>query len=220
MGKVLDSAGAAVGDGPGVPLAVLGWGATAAGYLATAANDELDDLIVTARGAYHLVRQLDGPAGQPLLIYLRLERPRANLAVARRALANVRVGPEPVAPQRNATEVQETPAQGGNGSGTQGAAVAVATRPAATRTALPRRHQVAALPMPRRPTPTPTPPPRPQPRAGPAPSAVLPSVLPRRVAEAPPPAARVTGPPSRSGPRWADDVSTMQRLLTALRRLR
>ena len=38
-----------------------------------------------------------GRPGQPLLIYLRLERPRANLAVARRALATrARSAPEPV----------------------------------------------------------------------------------------------------------------------------
>ena len=67
-GKVLDSAGVAPDDGSGVSLAVLGWGATAAGYLAAAAGDELDDLIVTSRRAYHLVRQFDGRSGQPMLI--------------------------------------------------------------------------------------------------------------------------------------------------------
>ena len=58
MGKVLASSGGADQDGANVHLAVLGWGATAEGYLAAAAHDELDDLIVTTRRAYHLVREL------------------------------------------------------------------------------------------------------------------------------------------------------------------
>jgi hypothetical protein len=94
MGNVLDSAGTEERDEPGVPIAVLGWGATAAGFLSAAAADELDDLILTTRRAYHLVRQFeDGAAGHPLVIYLRLERNRANLALARRELAAVRLWP-------------------------------------------------------------------------------------------------------------------------------
>jgi hypothetical protein len=216
MGKVLASAGVEADGGPGVPLAVLGWGATAAGYLAAAANDELDDLIVTSRRAYHLVRQLEGEAGQPLLIYMRLERPRANLAVGRRALATVEVASKPVPHPRGSAPSQETPDQRGPSSNGRGAAVAVAA-PVATRTTMPRRHQVAALPLPRRP-------PAPAPvgtRASPVPALTAPpNPLPRRTAEVPPPAARGPSPPSRTAPRWADDVSTMQRLLTALRRLR
>ncbi len=136
MGKVLASAGAEADGGPGVPLAVLGWGATAAGYLAAAANDELDDLIVTSRRAYHLVRQLEGEAGQPLLIYMRLERPRANLAVGRRALATVEVAPKPVPHPRGSAPDRETPDQRGSSSNGRGAAVAVAA-PVATRTTVP-----------------------------------------------------------------------------------
>lgn len=227
MGKVLASAGAEVDDGPGVPLAVLGWGATAAGYLAAAASDELDDLIVTSRRAYHLVRQLDGRSGQLLLVYLRLDRARANLAVARRALAAVRVGPAPVPHPREAARRQETPVQSASPGGASGAAPGAASaggraaavalvapgerRQAERRQPLPRRHQVAALPLPRRSAPTP--------RAGPA-SAPPPRPLPRRTAEAPPPAVPRAGPPAVPEAHWADDIGTMRRLLSALRKLR
>ena len=223
---VLASAGTAA-DASSVPMAVLGWGVTAAGYLDTVANDELDDLIVTSRRAYHLVRQLDGPDGEFLLVYLRLDRPRANLAMARRALAGVQIEPAsttppvPVPHQRDTVGRKETPAQslvvGGSERATRSGAVAV-TAPAATRPAPPRRHPVAALPLPRR---TKSAPPA-VPRAGPATAPpVASSPLPRRVAEAPPPVpVGVGGGRAPVGARWADDVSTMQRLLTALRRLR
>jgi hypothetical protein len=219
MGKVLASAGATT-ESSGVPLAVLGWGVTAAGYLDAVAKDELDDLIVTSRRAYHLVRQLDGPAGELLLLYLRLDRPRANLAVARRALAGVHLRPAPVPHQRDNVRRRETPAQSGlteKKDRSLPGAVAVAA-PAETRPAQPRRHQVAALPLPRRAKSSPPA----IPRARPATAApAVPSPLPRRVAEAPPPVpVGVGGGAARPGSRWADDVGTMQRLLSALRRLR
>lgn len=211
MGKVLASAGDEADDGPGVPLAVLGWGATAAGYLTSAASDELDDLIITSRRAYHLVRQLEGGSGQLLLVYLRLDRSRANLAVARRALGRVRAAPTPAPRQRDVAPEREIPVQSASlevaANRRPSSAVALAAPPV-----LPRRHQVAALPQPRHPA---------APRASPATApAALSSPLPRRTAEAPPPAAPRTGPPAPSGARWADDVGTMRRLLSGLRRLR
>jgi len=221
-GKVLDSAGSAPEAGSGVPLAVLGWGSTAAGFLAAAAGDELDDLIVTSRRAYHLVRQLDGRSGRPLLIYLRLDRTRANLAVARRALSIARTGPGGVPPQRPAVITQEDAGQNGSSRKTQEAppVPAMAAGPAqADRPPLPSRRQVAALPLPRRPRPAP----RATPRKIPAPVPVI-TTLPQRTAERPPPAAperaQGTRPASVHGQHWADDVSTMRRLLTALRKLR
>ena len=224
MGKVLASAGAAADDGPGVPLAVLGWGATAAGYLAAAANDELDDLIVTSRRAYHLVRQLDGPAGQPLLVYLRLDRPRANLAVARRALADVRrlgAGSRCRHPARHRSPRQETPAQSGSdeATATQGAAVAVARAgrdPDGAAAPASGGGPAAAAPTHRAAAPAGT---AGEPGAGSA-RAAEPAAPAGRGGAATAPAGVGGGPPSRPGPRWADDVSTMQRLLTALRRLR
>jgi hypothetical protein len=220
MGKVLASAGAAADDGPGVPLAVLEWGATAAGYLAAAASDEMDELIVTSRRAYHLVRKLDGGAGRPLLVYLRLDRARANLAVARRALAALRVTRAPTPRRHGVATKQEIPAQSGSVETTagadQGPAVAVAA-PVAPRSALPwstlpRRHQVAALPLPRRSAAV----------SLPAPPPAAPDPLPRRFAEVPPPvASAVSGadPPSVPAPRWVNDVGTMRRLLAGLEQL-
>jgi hypothetical protein len=104
LGKVLDSVGAEDSDGPDVPLAVLGWGATAAGFLATAADDELDDLILTSRRAYHLVRQFESSSGHPLLIYMRLDRGRANLALARRGLASAQPWSRPAQPSPPASD--------------------------------------------------------------------------------------------------------------------
>jgi hypothetical protein len=90
LGKVLDERGI---EAPGerMSLAVLGWSATAAGFLAAAAADDLEDLIVTSRAAHHLVRQVGASSARPLLIYVRLDRRRGTLAAARRELAAVRL---------------------------------------------------------------------------------------------------------------------------------
>jgi hypothetical protein len=219
MGKVIGSAGSTPDEGSGVALAVLGWGSTAAGYLSAAASDELDDLIITSRRAYHLVRRLDGRSGQPLLIYLRLDRQKANLAVARRALSSARAGGTPVPHQRTLLVLEETAAHSDVMEPARASVSAAPMAPARTpadRQAAPTRRQVAALPSPRRPRPAP----RAVPRAGPPPS---PPPLPRRTAEPPPPAApRPTGGaglPTVAGQHWADDGGTMKRLLAALRRL-
>ena len=72
-------------------------------------------------------------------------------------------------PSAIANEVQETPAQGGNGPA-RGSGGGLAPAPAGRhgRTAVPRRHQVAALPMPRAARPRRR---ARQPRAGPTPAA-------------------------------------------------
>ena len=158
MGKVLASAGAAAEDGPGVPLAVLGWGATAAGYLAAAANDELDDLIVTSRRAYHLVRQLDGGPGSRCWSTCGWSgrgrtwpwpdarwpdvTGRGPAPVARHAGVECRSGSAGNPCSGGNLGRRRTPAWNGGGR---------RSRPAVTAPALPRRHQVAALPLPRRP---------------------------------------------------------------------
>ena len=94
LGKVVEEAGARSSAEEGTTLAVLGWGSSAAVVLSVGATDALDDLIVTTRRSYHLVRVLDPGSGGPLLVYLRVDRRRGNLAVARRGLMAAR----PVAP--------------------------------------------------------------------------------------------------------------------------
>lgn len=92
-GRVLAEHGKGVVD----PTAVLGWGGTALRDLDGA--DDLDDLIVTGARTYHLVRRAAAGSGPPLLVYVCLERARSNLALARRALAGVDVGPLRPAPE-------------------------------------------------------------------------------------------------------------------------
>ncbi|MBW0119208.1 hypothetical protein, partial [Pseudonocardia abyssalis] len=83
-GDVVAAAGAESLD----PAAVVRWARTAADLLA---DDDLDDLMVTSRRSYLLVRPVDGGRHGPLLVALRLDRSRANLAAARRELAMVRL---------------------------------------------------------------------------------------------------------------------------------
>jgi hypothetical protein len=52
-------------------------------------DDELEDLMISFRYRYHLIRHVESADHPPLLLYLRLKRNRANLAVARRELASV-----------------------------------------------------------------------------------------------------------------------------------
>lgn len=46
----------------------------------------LEDIIVTSDSAHHLIRKCGGPGTALVLVYLRLDRSRANLAMSRRAL--------------------------------------------------------------------------------------------------------------------------------------
>jgi hypothetical protein len=93
-GRVLAEAGngeAGAGDGEGVvPYSVARWGTAVAAMFDATSGDELDDVMITGRRSYHLVRSLGARAS--VLAYLRLDRTRANLAVARRELAAVRWG--------------------------------------------------------------------------------------------------------------------------------
>jgi hypothetical protein len=109
-GRVLAELGrgeAGTGDSEGVvPYSVPRWGTAVAAMFDSTSGDELDDVMITGRRSYHLVRPL-GP-GAEVLVYLRLDRSRSNLAAARRELATVRLagGAErsgaarPVAPTR------------------------------------------------------------------------------------------------------------------------
>lgn len=87
---------AGAGDSEGVvPYSVPRWGAAVAAMFDSTSGDELDDVMITGRRSYHLVRPLDAGAG--VLAYLRLDRARSNLAVARRELAAVRLSAGPAA---------------------------------------------------------------------------------------------------------------------------
>ena len=93
-GRVLAEAGrgeGGAGDGEGVvPYSVARWGTAVAAMFDATSGDELDDVMITGRRSYHLVRSLGASAS--VLAYLRLDRTRSNLAVARRELAAVRWG--------------------------------------------------------------------------------------------------------------------------------
>ncbi len=105
-GRVLVEAGrgeGGAGDGEGVvPYSVARWGTAVAAMFDSTSGDELDDVMITGRRSYHLVRSLG--ANATVLAYLRLDRTRSNLAAARRELAAVRWGagaggaPRPQAP--------------------------------------------------------------------------------------------------------------------------
>lgn len=88
---VVDPATGEVLTEPAAPSAftteVVRWAAAVAALLSTPPVHELDDIMITSRGAYHLVRRV-APAGRrPLLVVLALDRAVSNLAVARRELA-------------------------------------------------------------------------------------------------------------------------------------
>ena len=93
-GRVLAEVGqgeGGVGDGEGVvPYSVARWGTAVAAMFDATSGDELDDVMITGRRSYHLVRSVGARAS--VLVYLRLDRTRANLAAARRELAAVRWG--------------------------------------------------------------------------------------------------------------------------------
>src|SRR5690349_4824473 len=93
-GRVLAEAGngeGGAGDGEGVvPYSVARWGTAVAAMFEATSGDELDDVMITGRRSYHLLRAL-GPSAS-VLVYLRLDRGRSNLAAARRELGTVRWG--------------------------------------------------------------------------------------------------------------------------------
>jgi hypothetical protein len=194
-GRVVAEMGAETGSGASV--AVLSWGADAVRFFTAAAADDLDDLMITSRRAYHLVRQIESGPGERLLVYLCLDRARGNLALARRELAAARLGERPASLSPRPVPV---PRQ--------------ASSPAA-------EHIAGALAVPH---PRPASPDVETSGGGSGPAAVPASprpadVLPRRAPAAlpPPPPQAVTLPVP--GRQWANDIGTMRRLLAGLRNL-
>lgn len=211
---------AGAGDSEGVvPYSVPRWGAAVAAMFDSTSGDELDDVMITGRRSYHLVRPLDAGAG--VLAYLRLDRARSNLAVARRELAAVRLSAGPAvatprtgalappgsgrstaAPPTRAAGIPAalapppTPARGVPGS---------AGRPARNR---PPGEAARQIPLPR---------PAPGGEAGPADGADARAHGSAATAAEPPPAAFAV--PAVLGQDWARDPGTLRRLLAGLRKM-
>jgi hypothetical protein len=52
-------------------------------------KDEIDDILITLKSQYHILRPLTGRNGQGLFLYLALLKTRANLAMARHQLRRI-----------------------------------------------------------------------------------------------------------------------------------
>ncbi|MFG1798492.1 hypothetical protein [Nocardia sp. NPDC049149] len=105
---LLDGAlGAAIVDyGSGMPLGVLGGSKNLDIEIAAAGNtelvrakmrtieqlglnEEIEDVLVTLGGQYHLIRPTHGRRTRGLFLYLALDRSRGNLALARHRLKEI-----------------------------------------------------------------------------------------------------------------------------------
>jgi hypothetical protein len=226
--------GEPVGDPSVVPTVLLAWGGGAARYLAEIEADELDDLIVTSRHSYHLVRQVGTVVSGGLLIYLCLDRARGNLAVARRELGSARLHERIAAGSHLGTRPAQSSAKPSLPAASPVRAPVRTSGRAAPPAALPSAMSAVAPAAPPAPTPSGSSPSGAVSVLGANPVAAVPwprtapTTLPRRAAAPLPPArsapeseASSTPPPGLpgSGVPWANDVPVLRRLLAALRRM-
>ncbi|MGW7051753.1 hypothetical protein [Streptomyces sp. NPDC054887] len=52
-------------------------------------KDEIEDILITLGGQYHMIRLLKGRSSNGLFLYLALDKARANLAMARHQLRKI-----------------------------------------------------------------------------------------------------------------------------------
>ncbi|NUP15135.1 MAG: hypothetical protein HOZ81_03310 [Streptomyces sp.] len=52
-------------------------------------KDNIEDILITLTGQYHIIRPITGRSGKGLFLYLALDRNRANLALARHLLKTI-----------------------------------------------------------------------------------------------------------------------------------
>ncbi|WP_067693411.1 hypothetical protein [Nocardia jejuensis] len=52
-------------------------------------KDEIEDILITLSGQYHIIRPMTGRKSKGLFLYLALDRGRANLALARHRLKSI-----------------------------------------------------------------------------------------------------------------------------------
>jgi hypothetical protein len=181
-GCLLDEGGrvlAEVGTDEGTAAAVLAWGRRAGG-VASDRGLALEDVIVTSDVGHHLLRAVHGTPFHGSWVYLRVDRDRGNLALARRRLAAVAAPSAHPATTPVAPRSPSRPQSGPTPLPATTPALPAAAAPAAAPPAVPA-HAPAAAPTPTRPV-----------RAAPTMAGTFPRRVPDR--SSPVPAASMAAP--------------------------